>query len=95
MYVTKTKVVITTIGGFSATADDAVSAGQGTGAYNALEMKRDVKILAENEITFIPYHAVDHAIITITRSEEEDPVDDTCVESNAEPTPDPEPDPEP
>lgn len=73
------KVVITTQAGFSATADDAVSAGQGTAAYGALENHRDVVIAAETEKTFVPYHAVDHAVITFTRSTVDDPEDPTCV----------------
>lgn len=73
------KVEITTAANFTVTADDAVVAGQGTAAYSALEAGRDQHIVNGANITFIPYHAVDHAIITLTQATVADPDDPTCV----------------
>lgn len=73
------KVVISTGAGFSVTADDAVLAGQGTAAYGALENGRDVVVANATEKTYVPYHAIDHAVVTLTLSTVDDPEDPTCV----------------
>lgn len=73
------KVVITTQGNFSVTADDAVRSGQGTAAYGALENRRDVVVDNGTERTFVPYGAIDHAVVTLTMTTVADPVDPTCV----------------
>lgn len=73
------KVEITTSANFAITADDAVVSGQGTAAYSALEAHRDQHIVSGSNITFIPFHAIDHAVITLTQVTEADPVDPTCV----------------
>ena len=73
------KVDITTFGGFTATADDAVIDGQGGSVYSSIVNGRDVMIRNNGQLTFIPFHAVDHAIITHTTEEVDAPVDDTCV----------------
>ena len=72
------KVVVTTYQGFSVTADDAVNNGQGTAAYGAIETGTDITVRDGSDITFIPYKAVDHAVITLTMSTVPDPTDDTC-----------------
>lgn len=74
------KVEVTTIAGFNVTADDAVLAGQGTAAYGAIDNHRDVKVSDGGKITFVPYAAIDHAIVTFDRKDVEDPEDPTCVE---------------
>lgn len=74
---TQIQVVITTQAGFSATASDATVAGQGSAAYGALQAHRDIYIAGET-ITFIPYDAIDHAVITITQATVDDPEDATC-----------------
>lgn len=73
------KVVIETGTSFSVTADDAVLAGQGTAAYGALENGRDIVVATATEKTYVPYHAVDHAVVTFTTSTVDDPEDPTCV----------------
>lgn len=73
------KVVVTTGAGFSVTADDAVLAGQGTAAYGALEGGRDIVVADATEKTYVPYNAVDHAVVTFTLSQVTDPDDPTCV----------------
>lgn len=75
-----TKVVITTIGNFTYTADDAVKKGQGTNVAIALEAGRDVESAnaAGTEITFIPFKAIDHAVITKEMTDVADPADDIC-----------------
>lgn len=85
------KVDVTTIGGFSKTADDAVLAGQGTAAYGAVENGRDVIVADATEKIIIPYHAIDHAVVTLTLSTVDDPKDDTCVDDTTEPAPTPTP----
>lgn len=80
------KAVVTSIGNYTITADDAVLNGQGTAAYGAIQTKTDVTLRDGDVIKYIPYHAIDHAEITITLSEVADPTDDTCVEEPA-PTP--------
>ena len=73
------KVDVTTIGGFTKTADDAVLAGQGTAAYGAIENGRNVIVADATEKTIIPFRAIDHAVVTLTLTQEQDPVDPTCV----------------
>lgn len=73
------RVVVTTGAGFSVTADDAVLAGQGTAAYGALDAGRDIVVATATEKTYVPYHAIDHAVVTFTLSQETDPDDPTCV----------------
>lgn len=73
------KVEITTAAGFTVTADDAAAGGQGTAAYSALEAGRDQHIVDGSNITYVPYGAVDHAIITLTQATVPDPTDPTCV----------------
>lgn len=72
------KVVITTAASFSVTADDSVKDGQGVAAYSALQAHRDVYVDDGTNITFIPFQAVDHAVITKTMTTVADPQDDTC-----------------
>lgn len=78
-YQNQIKVVITTGAGYEATADDAVVAGVGSSTWATLVNQGDVQIPNGGEIIFIPFHAVDHAVVTITRTEVEDPEDPTCV----------------
>lgn len=85
-YKNSIKVEITTGAGYTATADDATLAGVGAAAYADLHAKNDLCIQTADGEIHIPYHAVDHAIITITREETEDPADPTCV---TEETPEP------
>lgn len=73
------KVDVTTAAGFTATADDAVLAGQGTAAYGALEAGRDVIVATATEKTYVPYAAIDHAVVTFTLSQVTDPDDPACV----------------
>ena len=74
------KVEITTSGGYTATADDSVMAGVGATAYADLHAGTDLCILQEDGEIHIPYGAVDHAIVTLTRTEVEPTEDPTCVE---------------
>lgn len=72
------KVVITTEAGFEVTADDAAKAGQGTAAYGALDNGRDIRVDNGTEITFVPYGAVDHAVVTLTQTTVDAPADANC-----------------
>lgn len=76
------RVVITTFGGFTYTADDAVKKGQGTSVAIALENGRDIHSASadDSEITVIPFRAIDHAVITKQMTDVADPADDICPE---------------
>lgn len=83
---TQIQVVITTAAGFEGTADDATLLGQGAAAYTSIKAGRDVYIDGgDGTITFIPYDAIDHAVITITQATVEDPEDPTCPTTEEEP----------
>lgn len=71
-------VEITTSGGYTVTADDAVTAGVGSSAYAMLLEGKDLEIANATGGILIPYHAVDHAIYTLTRTNEPDVADPTC-----------------
>lgn len=81
-YEMSVKVDITTKSGFTATADDAVKKGQGTSAYGVIQSinteMRNVVISDGTNETIIPFHAIDHAVVTKTRSQVADPTDDIC-----------------
>lgn len=74
----KYSVEITTGGGYTATADDAVTDGVGSSARSLLAAGADITIATATGEIFIPFHAVDHAVITLTRTDDPDPVDPTC-----------------
>lgn len=76
---TQIQVVITTAASYEATADDAVLLGQGAAAYTSIKAGRDIYIDGgDGTITFIPYQAIDHAVITIAQATVDDPEDATC-----------------
>jgi hypothetical protein len=79
MFKNEYSVEITTSGGYTVTADDATLAGSGSAAMVCLENATDVKIPTATGSTIIPFHAVDHAIVTLTRTTVADPADPTCV----------------
>lgn len=73
------KVEITTGANYTTTADDAVIAGVGSVAWADLQAQKDLMIQTATGYEFIPFHAVDHAVVTFTRTQVPDPVDPTCV----------------
>lgn len=86
-YVNAYTVTVNTIGGASVTfTDGADTPGAGASANAALEGHQDIKGLgvvgeaAEASNVFIPFHAVDNAVITFSRTTGEKPADTTCVE---------------
>lgn len=68
------KVVVTTKGGYTGTYDDSVTAGVGSAVNAALNAKQDIRTATD----IIPFHAVDHAVITFTLAEVDKPEDPTC-----------------
>lgn len=74
------RVTITTYGGFSVVADDAVIFGQGSGAYGNIQSGKDVTIASADGLTinFIPYKAIDHVLIEKSNVTVADPVDANC-----------------
>lgn len=81
MYKNQYKVVVTTKGGYTATFDDSVTAGAGAMANAALMAHEDLRGQAGDDFVFIPGKAVDHAVITFSRTQVDKPADDTCVEA--------------
>lgn len=66
------KVEVYTFKGESAFVfDDSVNAGAGTSALAQLSAKAMIHALANSVDTYIPFHAIDHAVLTITNSSEE------------------------
>lgn len=59
--------------------DDSVNAGAGTSALAQLATKDMIHALANSVDTYIPFHAIDHATVTITNSSEEI-TDAVCAE---------------
>ena len=82
MYVNQYTVAVKTLGGTEVTFDDSTDAGAGAAAYAALEAKQDIKanVTSNDETTLviIPFHAVDSAAVSFTRTQAEDPADPTC-----------------
>lgn len=72
-------VEITTGAGYTVTADDAVTEGVGASAYAMITEGKDLHIQTATGGVLIPFHAVDHAVYTLTRSQVADPTDPTCV----------------
>ena len=72
------EVKITDIGGHEFTATDTDEVKAGSLAFNLFMAGDVVEIKGENDTTYVPYHAIDHVVVTRTSSEEEI-TDDTCV----------------
>lgn len=81
MYKNQYKVVVTTKGNYTATFDDAAIAGVGAMANAALMAHQDIRGQVGDDEIFIPANAVDHAVITFSRTEVDKPADTTCVEA--------------
>lgn len=81
MYKNQYKVVVTTKGAYTATFDDAAIAGVGAMANTALMAHQDIRGQVGDDEIFIPAKAVDHAVITFSRTEVDKPADTTCVEA--------------
>lgn len=75
---TQYSVDITTKGGYNVVADDAVVEGAGSAANIQIEQMQDIKFATATGFTVIPYHALDHAIVTVSIATVVDPVDPTC-----------------
>lgn len=73
-------VAVTTIGGYTHTFADTASMKIGKSAWSALQGAIDIKIDDGTNVYFIPFHAVDRAILTVTATEETKPVDVNCPE---------------
>ena len=73
------KVDVTTSGGYTASFDDSANTGQGSAAYASVMSGQDIHGIVEDNEIVIPFHAVDHAVITFSRTEVDKPVDDMCV----------------
>lgn len=71
-------VTVTTIGGGSFTAADTDDAKAGYVAWQAFLHGQVIVIPGEESTTYVPYHAVDHIVVTTEQSTAEY-TDDTCV----------------
>lgn len=73
------QAVVSTVGGFTYTANDATAPGAGAGVLGAVLAHRDIDSLIEGTRTIIPFAAIDHVVVTKTTSQEDAPEDATCV----------------
>lgn len=78
-YKNEYSVVITTAAGYSVTADDSTAPGVGAGAWADLQSGSDIRIATATGSVFVPFHAVDHAVVTLNRVTVTPPTDPTCV----------------
>ena len=79
MYANSYKVTVKTAGGSTVVFNDATDAGAGASAYGAVDTGIDIKANVSGKLNIIPFHAVDTVVVEITRSEVDDPTDETCV----------------
>lgn len=84
IYTNSYSVTIKTLGGTTVTANDATIAGVGASAWACIQAGEDVQIQTADGYTFVPFHAIDSVTVTITRSEAEEPEDETCVVESEE-----------
>lgn len=71
-------VKFTTFSGFTATATDVEGKMYGTSALGQFKAEKTVLIPGDEQDTYIPFHAIDHAIVT--KSEiDVDVTDKNCV----------------
>lgn len=90
MYANSYEVTVKTLGGTTVVFNDAVDAGAGAAAYGAIDNQADIKANVSGNLNIIPFHAVDSVVIELTRSEVDDPTDETCVvETETEETEEP------
>lgn len=59
-------VAITTVGGTTVTATDTATAKNGYTAYQQLQHHETVVIVGEESDTYVPFDAIDHAVVTKT-----------------------------
>lgn len=73
------KVDITTGSGYTVSADDDAVAGVGASAYTMIQNGQDVHIATATGMVIVPFHAIDHVIVTLTRNSYTRPADPTCA----------------
>lgn len=78
MYANSYKVTVKTAGGNTVVFNDAVDAGAGASAYGAVDNGQDIKANVSGKLNIVPFHAVDVVEVEVTRSEVDDPTDETC-----------------
>lgn len=81
MFKNQYTVAVTTQGGYTATFSDSANDGVGASVNAALHAHQDIQGESGDDNVFIPFEAVDHAVITFTRTEVDKPADTTCVEA--------------
>ena len=72
-------LAITTIGGYTVSVSDATVAGVASSVYDAMFRKEDLHFNNGTNEVFIPFHAIDHVIITSATATADDPVDANCT----------------
>lgn len=73
------KVDITTASGYTVSADDDSVAGVGASAYTMIKSGQDVSIATGTGEVFVPFNAIDHVVVTLTRTSYTRPADPTCA----------------
>lgn len=89
MYVNSYKVTVKTSGGATLVFDDSVDAGAGAAAYGAVDNGHDIKANISGVLNIVPFGSIDYVTVEVTRSEETDPEDKTCVTEETEAPADP------
>lgn len=68
--------------------DDAPTVGAASAALAQIKACRDVDSVIPGDnaavVMIIPYHAIEYAMVEPTRTEVEDPTDDTCITDDDE-----------
>lgn len=79
-------IEVHTIGGATITAADTAEKGIASNALSEFEKFSTMHIATgENEITLVPFHAVDHIVVTTSTTEVERPDPYGCEEETPEP----------
>lgn len=79
-------IEVHTIGGATITAADTAKKGIASNALSEFDMGKTMHIdTGENETTLVPFHAVDHIVVTTSKTEVERPDPYGCEEETPEP----------
>ena len=86
MYKTTYEIVIALVDGSEPVplADDGDATGLASAALAQAKACRDIDIYANGIGVIVPYHSIDYIAVTPTRTEVEDPTDDTCITDDDE-----------
>lgn len=79
-------IVITTVGGNTVSVADTATEPKASNALAEFEAFKTMHIATgANETTLIPFHAVDHIVVTVSQSDSITKADPYCEEESNEP----------